>query len=284
MDDPFTHLSHLQRTASSLPRLFGLYHNRAKHNRERRIFESENYSLLLRGRGTLKVAGQVWELVAPCLFRQRRGVWVDYGPQGTWWECSLVYLPTEEARLREAACLAWGDVLPLAPGSLTALREQAQTLEKQARSARARLQTADGLDARALALLLEAGNCPRAARPGGPADPLVAIRQRLEEVRLPSPALDALAREHGLSPAGFRRLWAARHPLAPGAYNLQCRIQEACRLLRTTALSLGEVAAETGFADPLYFSRRFRARVGEAPGAYRRRWAGGVSDPVSPDR
>ena len=52
------------------------------------------------------------------------------------------------------------------------------------------------------------------------------------------------------------------------------RMLEAARLLRFTDLTVGEVAFRAGFDDPLYFSRAFRRRFGEAPGAYRARLRG----------
>jgi AraC family transcriptional regulator, transcriptional activator of pobA len=44
---------------------------------------------------------------------------------------------------------------------------------------------------------------------------------------------------------------------------------EAARLLRFTDLGVGEVAHRVGFDDPLYFSRAFKRRHGQAPLAYR---------------
>jgi AraC family transcriptional activator of pobA len=44
---------------------------------------------------------------------------------------------------------------------------------------------------------------------------------------------------------------------------------EAARLLRFTDRTIGEIAYETGFGDPLYFSRAFKRYNGHAPSAYR---------------
>ncbi|WP_417267402.1 helix-turn-helix domain-containing protein [Celeribacter baekdonensis] len=49
---------------------------------------------------------------------------------------------------------------------------------------------------------------------------------------------------------------------------------EACRLLAFTRLSVAEVGYRLGYTDPPYFSRRFRARMGETPTTYRARVAG----------
>jgi AraC family transcriptional activator of pobA len=52
------------------------------------------------------------------------------------------------------------------------------------------------------------------------------------------------------------------------------RMLEATRLLRFTDLAVGEIAFRAGFSDPLYFSRAFKRRFGEAPMAHRERLRG----------
>lgn len=52
---------------------------------------------------------------------------------------------------------------------------------------------------------------------------------------------------------------------------LERRLLEAKRLLMFTVRSVEDVARETGFEDPAYFSRFFRKRIGEAPATWRRR-------------
>lgn len=49
---------------------------------------------------------------------------------------------------------------------------------------------------------------------------------------------------------------------------------EAARLLRFTDLTAQEIALRVGYDDPLYFSRAFKRRYGEAPSAYRERVQG----------
>ncbi len=56
---------------------------------------------------------------------------------------------------------------------------------------------------------------------------------------------------------------------------LERRLLEAKRLLMFTIRSVEDIAAETGFRDPAYFSRFFRKRVGAAPGEWRRQQTGG---------
>ncbi|GAA2454698.1 AraC family transcriptional regulator [Streptomyces macrosporus] len=56
----------------------------------------------------------------------------------------------------------------------------------------------------------------------------------------------------------------------PGQLLRQTRVLEAKRLLASTELTVGQVARQTGFADPAYFCRFFKRETGTSPGAFRR--------------
>jgi len=49
------------------------------------------------------------------------------------------------------------------------------------------------------------------------------------------------------------------------------RVVSERRLLLFTVRTVEDIAYEIGFDDPAYFSRYFRAQVGEAPAAWRRK-------------
>jgi transcriptional regulator GlxA family with amidase domain len=53
-------------------------------------------------------------------------------------------------------------------------------------------------------------------------------------------------------------------------YVTRLRVREAQRLLRETDLPVATISTMVGFDDPLYFSRRFRQLVGDAPRVWRR--------------
>lgn len=53
-------------------------------------------------------------------------------------------------------------------------------------------------------------------------------------------------------------------------YHNSLRMDEACRLLCSTLMSIGEVADKLGFSDVLYFSRCFHTYTGKSPSAYRK--------------
>lgn len=53
-------------------------------------------------------------------------------------------------------------------------------------------------------------------------------------------------------------------------YHTQLRMNEACRLLKSTLLPIGEISEQVGFSDMLYFSRCFHAFAGMSPTEYRK--------------
>ena len=64
------------------------------------------------------------------------------------------------------------------------------------------------------------------------------------------------------------RLFARYTGLSVLAWARSQRMERAATLLRTTSLRASEVARMVGFADPLYFSRVFRATYGVPPSTY----------------
>ena len=103
-----------------------------------------------------------------------------------------------------------------------------------------------------------------------------ASRQRLEralghlERHLAEHLVPAdLARAAGLSPSHFTRLFRLWTGLPPGEYLLRRRVEQACKLLGDSTLSIKEVAARSGFDDPYYFSKVFRRIDGLTPTLFR---------------
>ncbi|MDF2721324.1 MAG: transcriptional regulator [Paenibacillus sp.] len=56
---------------------------------------------------------------------------------------------------------------------------------------------------------------------------------------------------------------------SPVQYVIKIRMDKAMELLRDTRKSIGEIAGEVGYTDPLYFSRIFAKHMGTAPREYR---------------
>jgi len=85
---------------------------------------------------------------------------------------------------------------------------------------------------------------------------------------------ERLAGIAGMSVSQFNRLFRRILRLSPMEYVLSLRVQEAQRLLETSSLSVGEIAAAAGFYDQSHFTKRFRKVTGTTPLRYRRAQAG----------
>jgi len=81
--------------------------------------------------------------------------------------------------------------------------------------------------------------------------------------------VETLARNSGFSWSQFQRRITAITGLPPRRLITKLRIEEAARLLRTTELSLADIAGSAGFYDQSAMSRQFRQLTGLSPGAYR---------------
>lgn len=98
----------------------------------------------------------------------------------------------------------------------------------------------------------------------------VAKARELLNDRLEAPvSLSQLATETGLSAWHLNRLFRQRYGLPPHAYQLQMRLAQAKRWLRT-AMPIAEIAARLGFADQAHLTRLFKRSFGTTPSAYRR--------------
>lgn len=79
-----------------------------------------------------------------------------------------------------------------------------------------------------------------------------------------------IAAECRLTPSHFARAFRRSTGVAPHEYLLRLRIEEAKRLMLSTALALVDIGLICGFGDQSYFTRVFSRTVGMSPGAWRR--------------
>lgn len=82
-------------------------------------------------------------------------------------------------------------------------------------------------------------------------------------------SLNVLATMLGMSPYYFERLFKQSVGDTPHQYILQCRIQRAKQLLRTTQLPIMEIAFQVGCKNHSHFSKLFRKLTGMSPRTYR---------------
>ncbi len=82
--------------------------------------------------------------------------------------------------------------------------------------------------------------------------------------------LEEMASACGLNPRYFCRLFQMRTGVTALTYIHRLRVGHACILLKSTDLSVLEIANRCGFQDREYFTRVFRAQKGCSPMQYRR--------------
>jgi AraC-like DNA-binding protein len=73
----------------------------------------------------------------------------------------------------------------------------------------------------------------------------------------------------GVSAATLTRLFEKHLGIAPMKYHARRRLQMGATLLKSSSLSVKEIAARLGYDDPLHFSAEFKRKLGVAPSYYR---------------
>ncbi len=125
-----------------------------------------------------------------------------------------------------------------------------------------------------LELLAEAVECLGGRKAGeeraecAPITPCVYFIERNLDREITVPLL---ARQAHLSPSRLFQLFRKDFGLSPMQYVAKRRTEAAKRLLTSSSLSVGEVAARLGFRSANYFIRFFRKHAGVTPLALRRR-------------
>ena len=84
-----------------------------------------------------------------------------------------------------------------------------------------------------------------------------------------NPSLLEMAQQVQMSPYHFSRLFKQSTGLSPHQYLISHRVQQARRMLTTTALSIAEIAAQAGFTDQSHLARHFKRQLGVAPSQFR---------------
>ncbi|MEE4187135.1 MAG: AraC family transcriptional regulator [Roseobacter sp.] len=82
-------------------------------------------------------------------------------------------------------------------------------------------------------------------------------------------SVDALAREAGMSPSHFARVFKETLGSTPMQYVLAYRVEQARKMLEEPARPLSDIAIACGFADQAHFSRSFKQLTGQTPRAFR---------------
>jgi len=86
-------------------------------------------------------------------------------------------------------------------------------------------------------------------------------------------SVEELARLCNMSLSAFKRAFKKIFNDTPAQYINAERIKKAAELLKTSDLSISDIAYETGFNDPAYFARLFKHKTGFAPTDFRQQHA-----------
>lgn len=92
------------------------------------------------------------------------------------------------------------------------------------------------------------------------------LREHLQE----NVDLEVLARDSGLHPTYFHKLFTAAFGKTPTQQLTKYRIQAAISLLLTDELPISEISSRCGFSTPNYFCYRFREETGVSPREFRK--------------
>ena len=91
------------------------------------------------------------------------------------------------------------------------------------------------------------------------------IRKRLDQTI----SVEELAREAGMSPSHFSRVFKETLGTTPMQYVLAYRIEQAMKMMGEPSRQLGDVALACDFADQAHFSRSFKQVTGQTPRQFR---------------
>lgn len=91
------------------------------------------------------------------------------------------------------------------------------------------------------------------------------VQRRLDQ----SISVDELAREAGLSPSHFSRVFKETLGSTPMQYVMAFRIEQAVKMMTDLKRPLGDIALACGFSDQAHFTRSFKQVTGQTPRQYR---------------
>ncbi len=252
---------------------------------EHRHRDAYEFVFIELGQARWKVGGEVYETKAGNVFitlpnEAHRGLYDVIAPCRLWWlvlaapsshdeTAGWLGLPASEMHLVLAALQKLPRRVSIMDGSaVTALRRLRQSITRPGvfESIERRLAVLDFI----VAILRQYEAVKEETRFSW------GLRQvlfRLESTPGKRVKVSELAAAAGMSEPHFYRLFQAETGYSPLAYASAIRIEEACRLLRESTLSVTDIAFELGFSSSQHFATAFKKHTGHAPTEWRRRYS-----------
>lgn len=235
-----------------------------------RTLQAYQFAFISAGRGRLQAAPDrdgVVEVRAGDVIMLYPGIWHRFAPDPdtgwteTWIECAG---PAFDRMMEKG-------ILPMRPPLWTPDVRAAPVFQSIAelgrKDALAHQPTLSMLGLQLLAQLCEA----RSHDPQGKARIVEKARQVLAEESGRPTALDALARQLGVSYSTLRRDFRDHLGMSLKQYQTESRIRRACELLRGSDRTIKEIAAHLGYNSAFHFSSQFQKATGLAPSHWRER-------------
>lgn len=98
----------------------------------------------------------------------------------------------------------------------------------------------------------------------------LALKEYLDQNYNQKYDINALSKLIYKCPSQTIRIFKRHYHITPYAYYSSLRVEKASELLKTTKLSVKEIAFRLGFADEHYFSAAFKQQTGLSPSEFRR--------------
>lgn len=185
------------------------------------------------------------------------------------WHRWITLAPTVDIRGGVPALYALPRVIPLS-STMNQLVDLMLNRQNDPTAAYGRLQIDFGL----AALRMYAEDCIRRDTPlSHPA--ILAVQSFVGEKYGGKLELSHMAHSANVSPSHLIRLFRERVGISPMQYLWNFRLERGLELLRTTGLTVGEIADRCGFSNQFHFSRMVKKRTGKTPTGYRAEyWTG----------
>ena len=239
--------------------------------------------LVLSGKGTYKVGGEVWHLQAGDLFLIKPSQLIVYAAdsEDPWEYCWVGFNGACANKL--AAQLPFTDLAPIHHARDSRALEDAMMNIYHARGLEPQDEAA--MVGYLYLFISELMKETREAEPHSTSSSSQYVLNAIKYIQFNYShdiSINDVAKSVGVSRSHLYRVFMSNVGKSPIDYLTEYRINEACNLLRSSNLSIAEVAISVGFFDQFYFSRVFKKAVGIPPSKYLAAYARG-SVPDSAD-
>ena len=231
-------------------------------------FLSFNFSFILNGHGTYSFGGNTWTVEAPCVITQWPGINYKYGPESTWEELFFIYDACYAEKFKQHSLFSFEQPIWHINSSYD--------IQKKLKELMLLLQNisdesaADRVDILCESMIIDSILSQQTPPLSNNEAKIRRIRTFVKHNFSTNIDFETLALDNDMSPASFRRHWKKDVGISPAKYVMRLKMLEACRLLVETKHSVGKIALELNFEDPLYFSKKFHQDIGQTATEYRR--------------